>query len=363
MIESCPLVDNEGLPLTQWIHLISGSCVYGNLSALSWVVQYFSVGVWVYSGTYQSWLCYKTKEVSGFSEYFLLCWIVGAVLNTMGCFLADQMFFQKLLGVYFFFSDSFLYFQYKYYIARPHLAAEVLEKERRKSISLDNKCKATSEITIERTKPIAYSNLSSSSTSITPGILLGLAMTPSGASAAPIGEAAKSGLSLTSVFMAATQVLGSANRTFSTSKFAGIPSWHAFGYFIGNSASWMSNGLYVVSRIPQIRQNYMRKSTDGVSPALFIAVLVGNAAYTLAVATAWQAITDPTEKGKFVIAEMPFIVGGVLTTLMDLIIFFQLYIYRNNSKALTYEVVQGFHVERDETSPLISDAMKKTIYS
>lgn len=367
MIESCPLVDNEGLPLIQWIHFISGSCVYGNLSALSWVVQYFSVGVWVFSGTYQSWLCYKTKEVSGFSEYFLLCWIIGAVLNTMGCFLADQMFFQKLLGVYFFFSDSFLYFQYKYYIARPHLAAEVLEKERRKSISFDTKYMASSEITIERTKPIAYSNLSSSSsssaTTITPGILLGLAMTPSGASAAPIGVTAKSGVSFTSVFMAATQVLGSANRTFSTSKFAGVQSWHALGYFIGNSASWMSNGLYVVSRIPQIRQNYIRKSTDGVSPALFIAVLVGNAAYTLAVATAWQAITDPTEKSKFVIAEMPFIVGGVLTTLMDLVIFVQLYIYRNNTKALTYEVVEGVRVERDETSPLMGDAVKKAMYS
>lgn len=352
--------------------MISGVCIYGNLSALSWVVQYLSVGVWMFSGTYQSWLCYKTKEVSGFSEYFLLCWIIGAVLNTAGCFLTDQMFFQKVLGVYFLFSDSFLYFQYKYYIVRPHLAEEVLQKEKRKSISYSScpKLIPSGEVTIERTQPVDFynSSLSSSSTSITPGILLGMALSPSGAKAAPImNEAVAPATTLSGIsglLMAVSRLFGGANRTFATSGYVGIQSWHALGYFVGNSASWMSNSLYVVSRIPQIRQNYLRKSTEGVSPALFIAVLVGNAAYTLAVATAWQAVHDPQEKAEFMIAEMPFIVGGVATTLADLVIFFQLYIYRKREDDMIYDIVSGIEPEtQTETSLLITDSKKVAMYS
>lgn len=364
MFQSCPATDGEGLPLVHWFRLLTGLCVYGNLNVLSWIVQYVSVGVWVFSGTYQSYLCYKTKEVSGFSEYFLLCWIIGAVLNTLGCFLTDQMFFQKLLGVYFLFSDSFLYFQYKYYIKRPHLAVEVQHREKRKSTSYETtrpKLGTSDGITIERTFPASYSSLSSSSTSITPGILLGLAISPTGAKGAPIGDVAATAAvastptSSTSVLGFISHIFGASRTLFSTSgSGVGIQSWQFFGYLVGNSASWMSNSLYVISRVPQIHQNYQRKSTEGVSPALFIAVLVGNAAYTLAVATAWQAVTDPAEKAEFMVAEMPFIVGGIATTLADLIIFFQLYIYRNNVSALKYEIMEGIVVESDETSLLIS---------
>lgn len=352
MLGSCLPLNSDGIDLVRWINFISGSCVYGKLEALSWVVQYISVGVWVFSGTYQSWLCYKTKEVSGFSEYFLLCWITGAVLNTLGCFLADQMFFQKLLGVYFLFSDSFLYFQYKYYIKRPHLAVEVVQREKiRASIS---EGMPTEEITIERTHEIDNLQLSSSSSSVTPGILLGLALAPTGATAAPIPTASSASTAFSTV-AAASQAITTFGRH------SGILSWSAFGYFIGNSASWTSNCLYVVSRIPQIRRNYQRQSTDGVSPALFIAVLVGNAAYTLAVAAEWQAVTDPVEKSKFVIAEMPFIVGGIATTLMDLIIFAQLYMYRNSG--LVYETLEGVQLEDDNETTLLISGKKAAMYS
>lgn len=361
---SCPLVSPDGLSLVSWIHTLSGSCIYGSMSALSWTVQYFSVFVWIFSGTYQSWLCYKTKEVSGFSELFLLCWIIGAVLNTVGCFLTDQMFFQKLLGVYFFFSDSFLYFQYKYYIKRPHLAREValLEQERLRRnntflISKDN-------TNIERTIPISESDLSNSAqnflsrsevtnapvSSMTPGMLLGVTVTfaPSVAKGAPIPIATTDNWTNT----AAKSLLAASTLT---------RYLHTFGAVIGNTASWTSQMLYVVSRIPQIKQNYERKNTAGVSPALFIAVLVGNAAYTLAVASAWQAIVDPTEKAKFVITELPFIVGGFATTFADLVIFFQLYIYRNNNSNEYEKIdfVDGIVPAPTESTLLVPSGSKK----
>lgn len=344
--------------------------MYGNLSAFSWVVQYLSVGVWMFSGTYQSWLCYKTKEVSGFSEYFVLCWILGAFLNTIGCFLTDQMFFQKLLGIYFLFSDSFLYLQYKYYIARPYLAEHcVQEKRKRKSHSRTQQIQSrlmSSEVCCGQTHPSDESAVSASPVTVTPGILLGLALAPLGTSAAPIAtepipSTFNSALSwISGIFMATSPVFVNPGRSLATTS-AGSQDWGSLGYLIGNTASWTSNGLYVVSRIPQIQQNYRRKSTDGVSPALFIAVLVGNAAYTLAVATAWQAISDSVEKAEFVVTEMPFIVGGIATTLADLIIFFQLYIYRKNEPE-DYAILEGV-TPHSETSSLMADSKKVAMYT
>lgn len=369
---SCPSISPDGLPLVSWIHAITGSCVYGPMSALSWVGQYVSVAVWVFSGTYQSWLCYKTKEVSGFSELFLLCWIVGAVLNTVGCFLTDQMFFQKLLGVYFLFSDSFLYFQYKYYIKRPHLAREVVlkeqEKKRRNSTAVFSKDGSIIERTISILSPAPSADIVSdnntnqpggspvTATSMTPGMLLGVTVTfaPSVAKGAPIALA-NTAASAPSTSQDWTTVVNASLLTAST--FARF--MHTLGAVVGNTASWTSQMLYLLSRIPQIKQNYERKNTAGVSPALFIAVLVGTAVYTLAVTSAWQAITDPAENAAFVVAEMPFIVGGIATTLADLIIFFQLYIYRNNNgpEYSTIDIVDG--VVPSESTLLISGGSKK----
>lgn len=336
LINSCPPINGDGFALVRWINILTSECVYGSLSAASWLAQYVSVAVWVYSGAYQCWLCYKTKQVSGFSEYFLLCWIVGAVLNTLGCFLTDQMGFQKFLGVYFLFSDSMLYFQYKYYIKRPHLAADVIDREKQRRMSMASTSPATAlrgaideEATIETTRSLRIP-----SGTLTPGLVLGV----------------------TSAVSSVTRASGASLFTATASTAAAFPILSTIGYVIGNSASWLSNSLYVISRIPQIRQNHARKATEGVSPALFIAVLVGNAAYTLAVTTAWQAIDNADEKAKFMVAELPFIVGGAATTLADLVIFVQMYLYRNNTSEVFWDVVEGVDpktIQVTETSALL----------
>ncbi|KAF5095116.1 hypothetical protein D0Z00_003264 [Geotrichum galactomycetum] len=193
---------------------------------------------------------------------------------------------------------------------------------------------------------------------MTPGMLLGVTVTfaPSVAKGAPIALANTAATSTSNPQGWTTAVNASLLTVSTFARFL-----HALGAVVGNTASWSSQMLYVVSRIPQIKQNYERKSTAGVSPALFIAVLVGNAAYTLAVTSAWQAITDPAENTAFVVAEMPFIVGGIATTLADLVIFFQLYIYRTNTGAeySTIDIVDGIAPVANESTLLISGGSKK----
>lgn len=331
---SCPAFSHN-VPLVHWIASLTGECIYGNLEALSWVSQYISIAVWVSAGTYQSWELYRYKDVSGFSEGFIRCWIIGAFLNVFGCLCTGQMPFQVFLGFYFLFSDSFLYFQYKYYQARPWLAQEVayddaqraLSRGERQPLFNNNNIKQNSmtikTITNNDNNTIQQQTLASSSSqtntqtysTFTPAVILGIYS--STASAAPIGDASSKVLSKVAsneshlmVFMSAMQLI------------------------LGTAASWGSNTLYFVSRFPQIKRNFERRSCEGVSPALFIATLFANISYCITIACAWSAMEDMKEAYDFVMTEMPFIAGAIATTLADMVIFAQFYLYSEAEKKI-----------------------------
>ena len=61
---------------------------------------------------------------------------------------------------------------------------------------------------------------------------------------------------------------------------------------IGRTSSWCSTVLYLGSRLPQIYKNFSRRSTQGLSPALFLAAFLGNFFYSASVMTnplAWNS--------------------------------------------------------------------------
>lgn len=347
-MSSCPLVDSSGLPLVHWTSMFTDTCIYGDFQAVAWASQYFSIAVWVYAGTYQSYKLYTTKDTNGFSESFLLCWILGAVLNTIGCWFTMQMPFQIFLALYFLVSDSFLYFQFKYYAARPWLKLELdIKEECEVLIAKDpNAAEFLEAATHERASsiskmPISQSTslLSSSSSSsesssyspsqgystFTPAVVLGVVYNASTGSCAPLPPlpSPSSSSSAESVAEFVTKVV-----TSETSQ--GLALLTVLRLAVGTTAAWASNILYTVSRIPQIRLNYRRKSCEGVSPALFVATLFANFSYCLTIAGEWKSISDPQAASNFLLKELPFIWGAVSTTVADIFIFAQFYIYRNN---------------------------------
>ena len=61
---------------------------------------------------------------------------------------------------------------------------------------------------------------------------------------------------------------------------------------VGRVFSWCSTVLYLGSRLPQIYKNASRRSTDGLSPALFLAAFFGNFFYSASMMTnplAWKS--------------------------------------------------------------------------
>jgi uncharacterized protein with PQ loop repeat len=298
-MDNCATHEN-GLALINWIYFMAGSCVYGHLSEFSWVASTISVSGWILAGLYQIFLCYRSKEASGFSPLFLLCWVVGDVTNVIGTYLTNQMRFQRVLSASSLVLDGTLLMQYVYY----------------------GSCYKREDMFIDT--PVIRSSPSP--------ITVGLVATAyaSRVVAAP---------------------LPAATTGFPTILVVEETTAHA----IGKVCTWICSTLYLVSTIPQIFKNYHAKSTGGVSMSLFLADTVGNFGYSASIFAAAQAMDDPIRRKIFLAEERPYFTGTGITFLLELILFYQYFYYWNNDSK-TLDCGRLFYDGLDlETDTLVDD--------
>ncbi|KAL6232870.1 hypothetical protein BDW75DRAFT_10372 [Aspergillus navahoensis] len=98
--------------------------------------------------------------------------------------------------------------------------------------------------------------------------------------------------------------------------------------------------LYLGSRLPQIMLNYKRKSTDGVSLLFFLFACIGNLTYVLSI-LAYSPVCErprhcePGEVGKlygrYILVNLSWLVGSFGTLLLDMCIFIQFFMYKDNN--------------------------------
>lgn len=110
-----------------------------------------------------------------------------------------------------------------------------------------------------------------------------------------------------------------------------------FGYFCAV--------LYLLSRVPQLILNYRRKSTDGLSMLFFLFACLGNITYVLSIFAYDPKCREdecaPGEVGRmygrYILVNLSWIVGSLVTLFMDFGVFIQYFIYNtdNNSEAVT----------------------------
>ncbi|OMJ08904.1 Seven transmembrane protein 1 [Smittium culicis] len=84
---------------------------------------------------------------------------------------------------------------------------------------------------------------------------------------------------------------------------------------------YLSALLYAFSRVPQIMQNYKTKSVEGLSIIMFALTLASNIAYII------SFFAESTELDH-IIPALPWILGSAVSPFLDIIIFYQFYIYR-----------------------------------
>lgn len=86
---------------------------------------------------------------------------------------------------------------------------------------------------------------------------------------------------------------------------------------IGAILGWITMVVYTVGRIPQIKMNYDNKSTGNLSILMYIFTIIGNSLY-IGVITIDPMYIEPN---------IPWIVNGIVSILLDIIVILQYIFY------------------------------------
>jgi len=264
---------------------------------------------------------YQQKSVEGLSLILVSVWVIGDITSFIGCFLTDQMFFQYVLALYFLFNDCILvgqYYYYGYYLKKhPHF-----NHHHRHSHGHSHSHAGHSHI--EPQDGIEYGSTGDDYRKKSSGSLSGSiarAAIPAAVVASNIGQSDAFPIG-----------------NFST-EFGGYSiDSRTWGIFF----AWFGAALYFFSRIPQLLKNYERKSTEDVSPILFACMLFGNATYTISILVSCDFIYGEDRWG-FFINELPYIIGSAGTIVFDILYFYQVWLYKDQSP-----------IKDTETQPLLN---------
>ena len=85
----------------------------------------------------------------------------------------------------------------------------------------------------------------------------------------------------------------------------------------GAILGWVTMVFYTSGRFPQIQMNYSNKSTGNLSILMYIFTIIGNSLYVGVITV------DP----EFIVINIPWIVNGVVSILLDVVVILQYYYY------------------------------------
>ncbi|GAA5953541.1 hypothetical protein JCM21900_006196 [Sporobolomyces salmonicolor] len=126
------------------------------------------------------------------------------------------------------------------------------------------------------------------------------------------------------------------------------PSGPDYDRFIGRASAWLCTTLYLTSRLPQIWQNFRRRSVEGLAMSLFGFAFLGNSLYVASI------LTNPLlSTVGYLLESLPYLLGSGGTLCFDLMIIAQSYLYSEKRKARKeherrrHAAAKGFDVEEE----------------
>ncbi|KAJ1928462.1 hypothetical protein IWQ60_002029 [Tieghemiomyces parasiticus] len=340
----------------QWAPFLPDFCALGWTATLSQLASGVSIACWVCALTPQILLNWRNGNAESLSLGFICIWLSGDACNLLGCFLTDQLPFQKLLGLYFCAFDTVLVLQISYYtwwakptvlpaagnttgLTPPFGAAPLVTPVSAIAGSVSDPARVT-----RSSKPLRPADAS------TP--LLGLYQTT------PAGETKLYHALVTDRHgrtVAVAQPLTPKSDTLSLRSVTGTPAawytrprvltlagaalvaagllvWWVYPFAapatetpdldpvarLGQVVAWLCCALYLTSRLPQIYKNHQRRSVEGLSLSMFLFALNGNLFYFASILLLAQ-VSAPG----LLLATLPYIIGSVGTVVQDLTILTQ----------------------------------------
>lgn len=301
---------------------ITQSGLFGYLSVLSWLGAQLP----------QCYKNHKLKTIEGLSVEFILTWLIGDLLNVVGCIFTHQLRFQLILSIWFVLVDFVLtgqYFQYR----------DLQEDDRGRS--------TTRMITHRQTVSLSINRVSNRNGSVHPPVTVKRSRRSQTHSARRLGSNRSRTLA-SLVMLGLTLGVGAAPTISTPSISAHLSISNDLAVVIGKLSSWACVTFYLSSRMPQIYYNYQRKSIEGLSVFLFLFALLGNSFYTLSILTSPRLHQSHPEAMKYLLESLPwvlpfsknipsltpphsFLIGSVGTIIFDIIILLQVAMYKENT--------------------------------
>jgi len=107
---------------------------------------------------------------------------------------------------------------------------------------------------------------------------------------------------------------------------------------LGQIFGYLCAVFYIASRVPQLILNYRRKTTEGLSMLFFIFACLGNVTYVMSIFAyepqCKHEKCKPGESGRiygrYMLVNLSWLAGALVTLLMDLVVFCQYFYYSKN---------------------------------
>lgn len=109
---------------------------------------------------------------------------------------------------------------------------------------------------------------------------------------------------------------------------------------VGQVFGYLCMVAYIASRLPQLILNYRRKTTDGLSMLFFLFACLGNITYVLSIfayepkcgAHKCKHGEAGSIYGRYILVNLSWLAGSLVTLFMDFGVFVQYFIYRSNEE-------------------------------
>ena len=356
-------------PTERWLLIFSSAfhvCVPTNLAFISTALGICSIISWLFAQLPQIYKNHKLKSASGLSIFFLAEWLLGDLTNLLGALFTDQAAWQVIIAAYYVTVDVCLLLQYVWYAhAKPWRKARLVDYGPDQDAH-----NGSSAAVLEGVSPATGSTPSADAQTKSKKEEPPLSLSPSSSKGAEPLQAVNLSQSsnekrnvhhsqrtilyhqpsllpsprilvlITLICVALTSATPYHSHTMSVTPNVDRSQRASSAEFVGRIFSWTSTALYLLSRLPQIYKNSLRRSTSGLSPTLFIAAFFGNLFYSTSILTnplAWDSYPpyglhgwvgpEGSNRGTWVGLAAPFWLGAAGVLLMDAIIGLQFLYY------------------------------------
>lgn len=293
----------------QWILVAFQQCVLDQRHYVAIIFGLISIVAWALNALPQIVEnCRNGLADEAMSPYLLAFWMLGDVLNLVGCFMTHQLILQYYTAAYSILCDIILVGQF------------IAAKTRRRIARARAKDAADNGINTDASGIISTQHLSHSVEYYGGGTGAGTLLASLALGWTLCGFGWQLALQPALVDSTVTHV-GGRRLLFHLPIF--FNSVDLVGYLIGCASS----AAYLSARLPQLYQNYKRRSTVGLSLGLFLLALLANVGYSM------QIFLTSMDR-VFLIRHFPWILGSLGVVTLDMFMVSQFCYYkRSNSDA------------------------------